>query len=62
MPEFECGDCGLVYQSEHPDSPAGEAVLCTACWENDGETWVEAPDPDFEPDLIGSQWYHEDLP
>ena len=64
MPEYECTDCGLTYQAEKPDGQAGEDVLCLACWETEGEPLYEQPESaeDFEPDLIGSQWYHEDLP
>ncbi len=64
MNRYECVDCGLEYQAEKPDSPADEDILCLACWESDSDRLYEAPmaEDDFEPDLIGSQWYHEDLP
>ncbi len=63
MPEYECIDCGLTYQAEQPDSPAGEEVLCLACWEEGApRLYEQQEEADFEPDLIGNQWYHEDLP
>ncbi len=66
MPEYECVDCGLTYQAEKPDGQINQEVLCQACWEEARNARFEAAEQqeeaDFEPDLIGSQWYHEDLP
>lgn len=65
MHYYECADCGLGYEADKPDGQEGEHVYCQACWDEitsscAGEYY--APECDFEPDLIGSQWYWEDLP
>lgn len=64
-----CAGCEDRMPAEEAPRPGALGALCEGCWEDElavgeGDVWYEAEpyEGEGEGDLIGSQWYHEDLP